>query len=163
MTLCSPPLGVVCEPPTEPHVRSLNPSGTSFVAMLSSQSGCEAVLLPIESSRASPGEVGERVWGKVSDESRYLPTAGPSAGWRYGCNLGVDADDLLDQKAGWLFATTACVPTKRAVCKDVAGSGLGLAFRSEAPVSVPIRARWRCSIASNGGLAGLGHIAGVSV
>jgi hypothetical protein len=275
-------------------VRSLNPSGTSFGAVLPNQSGCETVLLPIESSWASPGEVGERVWGKLSDECRYRPASGSSGAWFYGCDVGVDADYLLDQKAGWRFGATACVPTKRPVCKDVAASRLvsgrarvrrtgrtdlrlveavsypggqrlrsaavtlerlpleedgagelinhpsgvdraparplrvrhraerapfatadhrrgplvtcrlrdrgrrfdrrlrlvvrvegarleqpraciaararvkleprvGLAFRSGARVSVPIRARWRCSIASNGRLAGLGHGPGVGV
>jgi hypothetical protein len=105
-------------------VRSLNPSGTSFGAVLPNQSGCETVLLPIESSWASPGEVGERVWGKLSDECRYRPASGSSGAWFYGCDVGVDADDLLDQKAGWRFGATACVPTKRPVCKDVAASRL---------------------------------------
>jgi hypothetical protein len=98
--------------------------------MLSSQSGSEAVLLPIESSRASPGEVGEGVWGKVSDESRYVPTAGPSAGWRYGCNLGVDADDLLDQKGRLAVRHHRMRPDEAA---GMQGRG-GLVARSRVPL-----------------------------
>jgi hypothetical protein len=116
--------------------------------MLSSQSGSEAVLLPIESSRASPGEVGEGVWGKVSDESRYVPTAGPSAGWRYGCNLGVDADDLLDQKGRLAVRHYRMRPDEAA---GMQGRG-GLVARSR----VPLRGREHpCRSGQDGGARSL--------
>jgi hypothetical protein len=127
VSLCEPEPGVVCERPQGPNVRSLNPAGTNFLAVLPNQSGCQDYFFWVECSWANPGEVGKRVWSEVSEECRYDSTPGSSAAWRYGCNLGVNADNLLDQKAGWQFATTACRLPRYpdlSVCKDVASATL---------------------------------------
>jgi FG-GAP-like repeat len=123
---CWPETGYSCEPPQGRNVRHLIVSG-SFLAVLSNQSGCTRYPFFIECNWAEPGEVGGRVWGDVSEECRYDSTPGSSAAWRYGCNLGVPGGNLVDQKAGWQFATTICKrprPTDMSLCKDVASARL---------------------------------------
>jgi hypothetical protein len=63
-------------------------------------------------------------------------------------------------KGATLEQRHACIGARARVKLE---TRVGLAFGSGARVSVPIRARWRCSIASNNRLAGLGHVAGVGV
>ena len=101
------------------------PSGANFQAILSSQSGCSIVILYLSCTWVSPGDVGDRPWGAVSEECRYDPTPGSTAAWRYGCNLGVDPKLLLNQQQGWGYTTTDRRLTRHpdlSLCKDVAAA-----------------------------------------
>jgi hypothetical protein len=111
--------GADCERPQGPNVRLTTPGGANFVAVLGNQSGCTHYAFFISCTWVNPGEVGDRTWGPISDECRYDSTPGSTNAWRYGCNLGADPADLLDQKNGWQFATTACNLRDLTICKDV--------------------------------------------
>jgi hypothetical protein len=124
---CSNDAGYFCDIPQGRNVRRLVAPSTSFIAVLPNQSGCTDYFFWIECKWAQPGEVGERVWGDVSEECRYDSTPGSTNAWRYGCNLGVPGGNLIDQKAGWQFATTVCrrpTPTDMSLCKDVSSARL---------------------------------------
>jgi hypothetical protein len=107
-----------CDPPTGPNVRKTTPGGANFVAILSNTSSCTRLFV-LSCTWVPPGEVGDRTWGAISEECRYDSTPGSTNAWRYGCNLGANPADLLDQKNGWQYSTTACKLRDITICKDV--------------------------------------------
>ena len=81
---------------------------TSFLAVLESSSGCVDNVGSQCHWHIPPGRVGELIWHHIPESCRYNPAPGSTAAWRYGCSVGFTPADLIDNRAGWNFATKYC-------------------------------------------------------
>ena len=120
----------ICEPPSVPAMKNLNPAGTDFTAILGNRSTCTDYGLFVDCNWLPLGAVGDALFGKVSEECVYDPTPGSTAAWRYGCNLGTDPRTVLDLKDGWSYPTTECrvrLFKMPASCKAIASTTLDTA------------------------------------
>jgi hypothetical protein len=105
--------GWYCQIPGGPNVR-VKPgrpgyAPTDFTAILPRQgSGCVGTRFTVSCSWASPGELGNLLWQPLSKDCIYDPTPGSTAAWRYGCSIGANVNDMLDQRNGWQFPVTDC-------------------------------------------------------
>ena len=114
-------LRVGCQIPQLPTVRKTGP--TSFVGVLNNDSNCHFYVVISSCTWNAPSQdLVDRVGGALSTECQYTGAPGSSAAWRYGCNLGVDLNLLIDNQAPWKFRTFRCLGPRdigAPLCREV--------------------------------------------
>lgn len=125
-----------CSPPSQaPYVNG--PTGTSFSAILDHQSHCwESCSSNIAGSFCTEycdwttpdaTDVG-LLFDAPSAACTYDPST--TGAWEYGCNLGVDPNDLFQNRNGWTFGEYNCQPGKcKAGTPPSGAAASGLATR----------------------------------
>jgi hypothetical protein len=103
---CSNRFLVSCAVPSGTTVRRTGPQ--AFLAVLQNTSDCVDTIGTECKWQLPSSDVGSLVWGAVADNCLYNPAPGSTAAWRYGCSIGSNPNDLIDNRAGWQFNTKYC-------------------------------------------------------
>jgi hypothetical protein len=108
---------VSCKVPSGVTVRRGGKSGdSSFTAVLHKDSKCVDSFGTECTWHLPGGQLGILIWGHTDPSCEYNPAPGSSAAWRYGCSLGVNPNDLIDNRSGWNFHTVYCDVRYLAAC-----------------------------------------------
>ena len=77
--------------------------------MLQSDSNCVDEFFHTKCTWNTPSpQVGNLIWGTLTDNCKYNPAPGSTAAWRYGCSIGFSPNDLIDNRGSWQFGTVRC-------------------------------------------------------
>jgi hypothetical protein len=109
--------GFYCSIPEGATVRKTGEE--SFVAVLQNDSYCQNYFIVQVCKFYTPAlEIGDRIWKPIANDCQYNPAPGSIDAWRYGCNLGVNVNNLIDNRGGWQFHTLICHGRERSACRD---------------------------------------------